>query len=143
MRIIGIGTDITECPRIGRMILEHGEQFLRRVYTEREIEYCNARKLSTEHFAGRWAAKEAVLKAMGTGWIRGVSWSDIEILNETGGAPKVMLHGGTRDIAESRGVGEILVTISHCRTYATAYAIAMMAQDQPDHKQTKNDPDLD
>ena len=143
MRIIGIGTDITECPRIGRMILEHGEQFLRRVYTEREIDYCNARKLSTEHFAGRWAAKEAVLKAMGTGWIRGVSWSDIEILNETGGAPKVMLHGETRDIAESRGVGEILVTISHCRTYATAYAIAMKAQDQPGHKQTTNNLDLD
>jgi holo-[acyl-carrier protein] synthase len=134
MRIIGIGTDITECPRIGRMILEHGEQFLRRVYTEREIGYCNSRKLSTEHFAGRWAAKEAVLKAMGTGWIRGVSWTDIEILNESGGAPKVQLHGGTRDIANSRGVGEIMISISHCRTYATAYAIALMSDGLPAQK---------
>ena len=134
MRIIGIGTDMTECPRIGRMILEHGEQFLMRVYTESEIGYCNSRKLSTEHFAGRWAAKEAVLKAIGTGWIRGIKWTDIEIRNETGGAPKVQLHGGTRDIAESLGVGEILISISHCRTYATAYAIAMMADLQPAQK---------
>jgi len=143
MRIIGIGTDITECPRIGRMILEHGEQFLRRVYTEREIGYCNARKLSTEHFAGRWAAKEAVLKAMGTGWIRGVAWTDIEILNETGGAPKVMLYGGTRDIADSRGVGEIMISISHCRTYATAYAIAIAGQGQPNHSPSIQIPDLE
>ena len=143
MRIIGIGTDITECPRIGRMILEHGEQFLRRVYTEREIGYCNTRKLSTEHFAGRWAAKEAVLKAMGTGWIRGVAWTDIEILNETGGAPKVMLYGGTRDIADSRGVGEIMISISHCRTYATAYAIAIAGQGQPNHSPSFQNPDLE
>ena len=105
MRIVGIGTDITECPRIGRMIMEHGEQFLRRVYTNGEISYCNSRKLSTEHFAGRWAAKEAVLKAIGTGWIRGVSWTDIEIRNEPGGTPRVQLYAGTRDIAEARGVG--------------------------------------
>lgn len=105
--------------------MEHGEQFLRRVYTDQEIEYCNARKLSTEHYAGRWAAKEAVLKAIGTGWIRGVSWKEIEIYNQPDGAPRVILHGGTRDIATSRGVGQILISISHCRTYATAYAIAM------------------
>lgn len=127
MGIIGIGTDITECPRIGRMIIEHGEQFLRRVYTEKEIEYCNARKLSTEHYAGRWAAKEAILKAIGTGWVQGVSWREIEIYNEPGGAPKVELYGGTRQLAEMRGVGEILITISHCRTYATAYAVALAA----------------
>lgn len=133
MRIIGVGTDITECPRIGRMILEHGEQFLRRVYTNWEISYCNSRKLSTEHFAGRWAAKEAVLKAIGTGWIRGISWTDIEIRNEPGGAPRVQLYARTREIAEARGVGEIHISISHCRTYATAYAIAV-ATDPPQPK---------
>ena len=127
MQIVGIGTDITECPRIGRMILEHGEQFLHRVYTEREIEYCSARKLCTEHFAGRWAAKEAVLKAIGTGWVKGVSWREIEILNKPGGAPEVILHGGTREFVNSRGVDEIMISISHCRAYATAYAVALAA----------------
>ena len=65
MEILGIGTDIIECPRIGKMIEQHGELFLRRVYTEREIRYCQARKHAIEHFAGRWAAKEAILKALG------------------------------------------------------------------------------
>lgn len=125
MRIVGIGTDITECPRIGRMIQDHGELFLRRVYTEREIDYCNSRKLATEHYAGRWAAKEAVLKAIGTGWVRGISWKDVEIRNDPAGAPRVLLHSGTRDIAAARGVRQVLVSISHCRTYATAYAVAL------------------
>src|SRR5262249_36771069 len=70
MEILGIGTDIVECPRIGKMIEQHGELFLRRVYTEREIRYCQSRKHAIEHFAGRWAAKEAILKAIGTGWAR-------------------------------------------------------------------------
>lgn len=131
MHIIGIGTDITECPRIGRMIQDHGELFLRRVYTEREIDYCNSRKQSTEHFAGRWAAKEAVLKALGTGWVRGISWRDVEIRNNPSGAPLVLLHAGTREIAESRGVRQVLVTISHCRTYATAYAVALAQENLP------------
>src|SRR5439155_9903409 len=68
MEIVGIGTDIVECLRIGRMIEQHGELFLTRVYTEREVRYCQGRKHATEHFAGRWAAKEAILKCLGTGW---------------------------------------------------------------------------
>ena len=75
-----------ECLRIGRMIEQHGELFLRRVYTEREIRYCQARKHAIEHFAGRWAAKEAILKAMGTGWSRGIRWIDIEVRNRIGGS---------------------------------------------------------
>src|SRR2546426_12395792 len=71
MDILGIGTDIIECPRIGRMIEQHGELFLSRVYTAREIRYCQARKNAIEHFAGRWAAKEAILKCLGTGCARG------------------------------------------------------------------------
>ena len=81
MDILGIGTDIIECPRIGKMIEQHGELFLRRVYTEREIRYCQARKHAIEHFAGRWAAKEAILKAIGTGWSRGIAWTDLEVRN--------------------------------------------------------------
>jgi holo-[acyl-carrier protein] synthase len=125
MRILGIGTDIIECPRIGRMIEQHGDLFLRRVYTDREIRYCQARKRSLEHFAGRWAAKEAILKALGTGWAKGICWTDLEVRNATGGAPRVHVRGMVRDIALRRGIGDIMISISHCRTYATAYALAV------------------
>ncbi len=125
MTIIGIGTDITECLRIAQMIERHGELFITRVYTPAEIQYCQSRKQATQHFAGRWAAKEAVLKAVGTGWRRGISWRDVEILNTRGGKPIVSLHGGVRDVAEELGVGQILVSISHCRSHATAYALAI------------------
>jgi holo-[acyl-carrier protein] synthase len=107
------------------MIERHGELFIDRVYTAAEIEYCRSRKQATQHFAGRWAAKEAILKAIGTGWRRGISWRDMEIRNEGGGKPTVALRGGARDVVEQLGVGEILVTISHCRTHATAFAIAL------------------
>ena len=87
--IIGIGTDITECLRIARMIERHGELFISRVYTPEEIRYCQSRQQATQHFTGRWAAKEAILKALGTGWRRGISWRDMEIRNEPGGKPVV------------------------------------------------------
>ena len=125
MDILGIGTDIIECPRIGKMIEQHGELFVRRVYTEREIRYCQARKHAIEHFAGRWAAKEAILKAMGTGRSLGIAWTHVEVRNGQDGRPHVMICGAARDVARERGIGEVLVSISHCRTYATAYAIAV------------------
>ncbi|MBX6312405.1 MAG: holo-ACP synthase [Isosphaeraceae bacterium] len=125
MVILGIGTDIVECPRIGKMIEQHGELFLRRVYTEREIRYCQARKHAIEHFAGRWAAKEAILKAIGTGWSRGICWTDLEVRNGANGQPRVLVRGGAKDTALARGIGDILISISHCRTYATAYALAI------------------
>jgi holo-[acyl-carrier protein] synthase len=125
MRILGIGTDIVECPRIGRMIEVHGELFLRRVYTEREILYCQARKHALEHFAGRWAAKEAILKAIGTGWSKGIAWTDLEVRNGASGQPTVCVRGGAKDAALARGIGDILISISHCRTYATSYALAV------------------
>jgi holo-[acyl-carrier protein] synthase len=127
MDILGIGTDIIECLRIGKMIEQHGELFLRRVYTDREIRYCQGRKHAIEHFAGRWAAKEAILKAIGTGWTRGISWTDLEVRNNAGGQPQVLVRGGAKDAAIERGIGDILVTISHCRMYATAYALALAA----------------
>ncbi|MDD4789547.1 MAG: holo-ACP synthase, partial [Pirellulales bacterium] len=89
MDVIGIGTDITECLRIARMIERHGDLFINRVYTDEEIRYCQNRKQATQHYAGRWAAKEAILKALGTGWIRGISWRDIEIRNDPSGRPVV------------------------------------------------------
>jgi holo-[acyl-carrier protein] synthase len=127
MDIVGIGTDIIECLRVGRMIEQHGELFLARVYTEREIRFCQSRKRATEHFAARWAAKEAILKAIGTPWRRGMEWTDIEVIQEPGAVPKVVLTGATQDLAQNLHVGDILLSIAHCRAYATAYAIAVRA----------------
>jgi holo-[acyl-carrier protein] synthase len=123
-QIIGIGTDIIECLRIAQMIERHGELFITRVYTPHEIQYCQSRKLATQHFAGRWAAKEAILKALGTGWRRGISWRDVEVRNEPGGRPTVALRGGARDVVEQLGITRMLISISHCRSHATAYALA-------------------
>src|SRR3712207_494643 len=128
MDIIGIGTDIVECLRVRRMIEEHGEVFLTRVFTEHEILYCNARKHSTEHFAGRWAAKETVLKCLGTGWRKGLCWTEIEVRNEKEGRPRVHLGGAVRDLAESLQIGDILLSISHCRAYAVATGVALRAK---------------
>jgi holo-[acyl-carrier protein] synthase len=130
INIVGIGTDIIECLRIAQMIERHAEQFISRVYTEHEIQYCQSRKMSTQHFAGRWAAKEAVLKAIGTGWRRGISWRDVEVRNEVGGRPIVVLRGGARDVVDKMGVAQILVSISHCRSHATAYAVAIGSDKQ-------------
>ena len=99
--IIGIGTDITECLRIARMIERHGELFIDRVYTPDETAYCQSRKQSTQHFTGRWAAKEAVSKVLGLG-VRGIGWRDIEIERLPTGQPAVKLHGrAARREAES------------------------------------------
>lgn len=125
MEIVGIGTDIVECVRIGKMIEEHGETFLRRVFTPREISYCNSRKHCTEHFAGRWAAKEAILKCLGTGWRKGICWTDMEIYNEHEGAPRLYLCGEAGVHADRLKISDIHITISHCREYATAYALAV------------------
>ena len=126
MTIIGIGTDIVECLRIAQMIERHGELFISRVYTSHEIEYCSTRKAATQHYAGRWAAKEAVLKALGTGWVRGISWRDIEVRNRTGGKPTIAMAGGAREACEELGVAEMHISISHCRSHATAFAIAVI-----------------
>jgi holo-[acyl-carrier protein] synthase len=135
MSILGTGTDIVECLRIAQMIERHGELFISRVYTDQEIDYCSARIAATQHYAGRWAAKEAVLKALGTagagqpvqpsvGSRRGVSWRDIEIRNDRHGSPSVILRGAARDVFEEAGIRRMHVSISHCRTYAMACAIA-------------------
>ena len=134
MEIAGLGTDIVECVRIRKMIADHGELFLQRVYTDKEIRYCQARRQAAEHFAGRWAAKEAVLKALGTGWRRGISWRDVEIRNDPSGQPKVAVRGEAKEIAKRLRLKDILITISHCRQFATAYAIAVRQEKLPKKK---------
>jgi holo-[acyl-carrier protein] synthase len=129
MNVVGIGTDIVECLRIAQMIERHGELFIGRVYTQHEIEYCSSRKAATQHYAGRWAAKEAVLKAMGTGWSRGISWRDVEVRNDKGGKPTIALAGGAREVCERLGIARMSVSISHCRSHATAFALALGVYD--------------
>ncbi len=125
MDIVGIGADIVECVRIAQMIDKHGEVFLERVFTTREMRYCQARKHATEHFAGRWAAKEAVLKCLGTGWKKGICWTDVEVRNDPSGMPRVYLTGAAKEQADNLLITNTWLTISHCRAYATAYAIAV------------------
>lgn len=125
MNVINIGTDIVECLRIARMIERHGEQFLERVYTPLEMEYCQSHKGSVERFAGRFAAKEAILKVLGTGWRQGLSWLDMEIQNQNSGRPIVALGGMARIHAERLRIGGIQISISHCHTHAIAFAVGV------------------
>lgn len=131
--IVGLGTDIIEIVRIGEMIEKHGELFLQRVYTEAEIRYCHTKRTALQHYAGRWAAKEAVMKTLGTGVAKGVSWRTVEILNTPAGQPTVKLSGVAERVARELGIDEILITISHCKAYATATAIAFRHSSQRAH----------
>jgi holo-[acyl-carrier protein] synthase len=99
--------------------------FLQRVFSELEIRYCQQRKHAIQHYAGRWAAKEAVMKAFGTGFTRGVGWRDIEVLSMKSGQPYVQLGGRALETSREIGIDEVQITISHCRAYATATAIAI------------------
>lgn len=139
MKIFGIGTDIVECSRIAAMLERHGEYFLERVYTPREIAYCQKHRASVERFAGRWAAKEAILKALGTGWRRGISWLDVEVCNQASGQPRVVLEGAALEYAARRGLREVQISISHCRAYASAFAIALAAENAAPASVTPND----
>jgi len=125
MQILGIGTDIIECNRIGQMLTRHGERFTNHVFTEAEVRYCSGKKIAEQHFAGRWAAKEAVLKALGTGWASGILWTDAEVVIQTGGKPTIRLHRGAARKATELGITDVLISISHCKAYATATAIAV------------------
>jgi holo-[acyl-carrier protein] synthase len=125
MEIVGIGTHIVECVRIGRMIEEHGELFLQRVFTPHEIRQCREGKGPMEHFAGQWAAKEAVFHCLGMHPSGGISWTDVEVRKGAAGNYSVHVGGAAKDCAQSLHIADILVTIAHCRAYATAYAIAV------------------
>ncbi|MDR0522573.1 MAG: holo-ACP synthase [Planctomycetaceae bacterium] len=125
MQIIGIGTDIVGCGRMERMLAEHGEHFTSHVFTALESAYSLRGKNAVQHFSGRWAAKEAVLKALGTGWVSGITWRDVEVINDPAGKPVVHLHGGAAKKAAELSITEILLSISHCRSYATAFAVAV------------------
>lgn len=126
MRIIGHGIDIVETARVGRLVEEHGERFLKRCFTENELSYAvdnPARRI--EHLSGRFAAKESVLKALGTGLSGGISWNNIDVVRLPSGAPEVHLSGRAAEVAAKLGITGWLITISHVRTHATASTIAV------------------
>jgi holo-[acyl-carrier protein] synthase len=118
-----MGVDLAEVDRIKAAIERHGEPFLRRVYTAGEREYCEQFKNKYERFAGRFAAKEAAMKALGTGWRRGVRWVDFEVVREKGGRPTIRLDGEARKIAEELGVKRIALSITHTEAQALAQVI--------------------
>jgi holo-[acyl-carrier protein] synthase len=129
MPIVGHGIDIVETARIKHMHEEHGQRFLDRVFTANEQKYCAANpRRYFEHLAGRFAAKEAVLKVLGTGWRGGIAWTDIEILPEPSGQPRITLTGESLRIAEQIGICRWHVSISHIETHATASAIGLRAE---------------
>ena len=123
MAILGIGTEIIECVRISKMIETHGEQFLARVYTSNEIEYCLHTANANQHFAKRWAAKEACMKAMRCR-NQGVRWNEIEIVATAGDGPSIVLDGAAAIWAEQIGIEKLHVALGGCRTHATAYVLA-------------------
>ena len=125
MNVLGHGVDITECPRMTELLDRHGDRFLKRVFTPHELDYCRKHKESTQHLAGRFAAKEAVLKALGTGMRGQMKWTDVQIANNDLGKPEIALAGESALVAERQGISQILVTISHTREHAVASAIAL------------------
>ena len=116
---------MVQCARLQSSVERHGRRFLERVFTGTELDYCLGRKRDIEHLAGRFAAKEAVLKVLGTGWRKGISWTDIEIRNAPSGQPSIHLSGRCRDIADALGMADILISISHIDTHAIASAIGI------------------
>ena len=125
--IVGIGTDIVEIERIRGMIERHGDHFLHRCYTASEIEYTQRHRDAAVRFAGRWAAKEAVVKVIGTGFIQGITFHDVEIVSLHTCQPTVRLSGEAGRIAAELGISEVKLTISHAREDATATAIGLRA----------------
>ena len=121
--IVGLGLDITEVDRITAAIERRGAAILERLYTPREVAYCERHKNKFERYAARFAAKEATMKALGTGWRLGVRWRDIEVVNAPGGKPILNLEGVARNFADRLGVTNISLTITHSGNFALAQVI--------------------
>ncbi len=121
--IVGTGIDIAEVPRIHAAIKRFGPRFLARIYTEGEIRYCQSKANSVERFAARFAAKEAAMKALGTGWSHGVRWRDCEVTRMPGGRPTLKFHGRAGEIAARLGVQNVSLSLTHTADQAMAQVI--------------------
>jgi len=126
MKIVAHGIDLVDFPRIEEMIKRHGERLLNKVFTAAEQAYAEANKNGTEKLAGRFAAKEAILKLMGTGWRGKIAWTDIEIVNNPAGQPEVVLCGEVKKIADKLGIKHISISITHTANFAIASAVALV-----------------
>ena len=122
MDIIGLGLDATEIDRIAQIIKRYGDRFLHRVFTELEINYCQRKRDAVSSFAARFAAKEATMKALGTGHSRGVSWKSIEVIRRSG-PPRLRLNAGAAAQASALGVTDTFLTLTHSQTLALAQVI--------------------
>ncbi len=128
MKIFGIGIDVVEVARIASAIERHGVPFLTKLFTPAERAYCAGQKNPALHYAARFAAKEAVSKALGTGIGSQAGWLDLEITRDPSGAPKLVLQGNAADFAQQNAITEIQISLTHAREYAAANAIAIAAK---------------
>lgn len=125
MSVVGLGLDLVEVARIRALLERNGDRFKERVFTAGEIDYCDSCANAAIHYAARFAAKEAVAKALGTGFSEGVSWRDVEVRRSIQGQPSVVLHGSAVQVAESLGVRRWVLSLTHTEVSAAASAVAM------------------
>ena len=121
--IVGTGIDIAEVPRIAESIARFGDRFLQRVFTEAERRYCDRKANRVERYAARFAAKEAGMKALGTGWNYGVRWRDIEVTRKPGNRPTMVFHGKAAEFAARLGAVHVSLSLSHTAEQAIAHVI--------------------
>ena len=127
MLLLGIGIDVVEVSRIEESMAEFGDRFLNRIFTPTEQDYCQRQRRSAIHYAARFAAKEAVSKAFGTGIGKDVSWLDLEVVRKASGEPEVLLSGRAKEFASERRVTDIKISLTHAQHYAAANAVVMKA----------------
>ena len=125
MKVIALGLDLVEVSRIRDLLARHGERFRERMFSLAEQDYCENQAEPAMHYAARFAAKEAVAKALGTGFAEGVGWADIEVLRADNGQPSIALHHGAAERAQQLGIGQVLVTLTHTKDAAAASVVAL------------------
>jgi len=121
--IVGSGIDIAEVPRIAESIKRFGDRFITRIFTEGEIHYCDSKANRVERYAARFAAKEAAMKALGTGWNYGVTWRDVEVSRQPGSRPTIVFHGKAAEFAEKLGAKHVALSLTHTKEFAMAQVI--------------------
>ena len=129
MQILAHGIDLVDFPRIKEMVERHDKRFLDRIFTAKEQDYANSNKNCIEKLAGRFAAKEAVLKLIGTGWRGKIAWTDIEVTNNFAGQPQVNLSGEVKKISDKLGIEHVSISITHTANFAIASAVALTETD--------------
>jgi holo-[acyl-carrier protein] synthase len=125
VNIIGLGLDATDIPRIAATLARYGERFTHRIFTDGEIAYCMGRRQPAIHFAGRFASKEAAMKALGTGHSQGVLWRDVEVIPAREGPPQLQFHGGAAQRFDALGARSSLLTITHSDALALAEVVVL------------------